>query len=56
MAERAATAALEDAGLEADEIDIIIVATVTPDYLFPATACLVQKSIGAQIEKWANIG
>jgi len=47
MAERAANAALEDAGVEADEIDVIIVATVTPDYLFPATACLVQKRIGA---------
>lgn len=47
MAERAAIAALEDAGVEADEIDVIIVATVTPDYLFPATACLVQKRIGA---------
>lgn len=47
MAERAANAALEDAGIDADEIDVIIVATVTPDYLFPATACLVQKRIGA---------
>ncbi|WP_340102621.1 beta-ketoacyl-ACP synthase III [Rhodohalobacter sp. 8-1] len=47
MAERAANAALEDAGVDADEIDVIIVATVTPDYLFPATACLVQKRIGA---------
>lgn len=47
MAERAANAALEDAGVHADEIDAIIVATVTPDYLFPATACLVQKRIGA---------
>jgi len=47
MAERAANAALDDAGIEADEIDVIIVATVTPDYLFPATACLVQKRIGA---------
>lgn len=48
MAERAAKAALEDAGVEAEEIDSIIVATVTPDYLFPATACLVQKRIGAK--------
>lgn len=48
MAERAANAALEDAGIEAEEIDAIIVATVTPDYLFPATACLVQKRIGAK--------
>lgn len=47
MAERAANAALEDAGVEAEDIDVIIVATVTPDYLFPATACLVQKRIGA---------
>lgn len=48
MAERAAAAALEDAGVEPGDIDIIIVATVTPDYLFPATACLVQKRIGAK--------
>ena len=47
MAERAAQAALNDAGVEAKDIDVIIVATVTPDYLFPATACLVQKRIGA---------
>lgn len=47
MSQRAAEAALEDAGIQADEIDVIIVATVTPDYLFPATACLVQKRIGA---------
>lgn len=48
MAERAANAALADAGVEPEEIDVIIVATVTPDYLFPATACLVQKKIGAR--------
>ncbi|REL33669.1 ketoacyl-ACP synthase III [Rhodohalobacter sp. SW132] len=47
MASRAAKAALEDADVDPDEIDAIIVATVTPDYLFPATACLVQKQIGA---------
>jgi len=47
MAEKAAIAALEDANVDAREIDVIIVATVTPDYLFPATACLVQKRIGA---------
>jgi len=48
MAERAANAALEDAGVAPDEIDAIIVATVTPDYFFPSTACLVQKRIGAE--------
>lgn len=48
MAEKAAQAALADAGVDAEEVDAIIVATVTPDYLFPATACLVQKRIGAK--------
>ncbi len=47
MAENAAREALENAGVDASEIDAIIVATVTPDYLFPATAALVQKRIGA---------
>lgn len=47
MAGKAALEALQDAGVSADEIDVIIVATVTPDYFFPATAALVQKSIGA---------
>lgn len=48
MSEKAAKAALADAGVEPGEIDVIIVATVTPDYLFPATACLVQRRIGAK--------
>lgn len=48
MAEKAANAALADADVDPAEIDAIIVATVTPDYLFPATACLVQKKIGAK--------
>lgn len=47
MAAEAAKELLDNRGIEADDIDIIIVATVTPDYLFPATACLVQKKIGA---------
>lgn len=47
MAVRAAEEALEDAGVKAEDIDAIIVATVTPDYLFPATAGLVQRRIGA---------
>lgn len=48
MAVRAANEALEDAGVSAKEIDAIIVATVTPDYFFPATAALVQKRNGAE--------
>lgn len=48
MAEKAAREALEDAGIDASEIDAIIVGTVTPDYMFPATAALVQKRIGAE--------
>src|SRR5215831_21241928 len=38
---------LKEKGLQPDEIDLIIVATVTPDMFFPATACLVQHKIGA---------
>lgn len=47
MAAAASIEALKDAGVEANEIDAIIVATVTPDYIFPAAAALVQKKIGA---------
>lgn len=48
MGEHAAKAALEDANVDAAEVDAIIVATVTPDYMFPATACLIQRRIGAK--------
>lgn len=47
MAAEAASEALDRAGVSADEVDAIIVATVTPDFIFPATACLVQKRLGA---------
>jgi 3-oxoacyl-[acyl-carrier-protein] synthase-3 len=43
---RAARAALEAAGLGAADIDLVIVATSTPDYVFPSTACLVQRALG----------
>ncbi len=43
---RAARAALDAAGLGAADVDLIIVATSTPDYVFPSTACLVQKALG----------
>ncbi|MEZ4700540.1 MAG: beta-ketoacyl-ACP synthase III [Rhodothermales bacterium] len=47
MAAEAAREALQKRGIGAEEIDLIIVATVTPDMVFPATACLVQAQIGA---------
>lgn len=47
LVERAARQALDNAGLEPDQLDLIVVATVTPDYLFPATSCLVQSRLGA---------
>ena len=43
----AAQAALEAAGVKADELDLIIVATSTPDMVFPSTACLLQRKLGA---------
>ena len=47
LAARAAEAALKDAGLSAADIDLIIVATTTPDLTFPSTAAIVQAKIGA---------
>ena len=47
MAAKAALKAIEQANISAEEIDLILVATATPDMLFPATACFVQKKIGA---------
>ena len=40
--------ALENAGIASEEIEVIIVATCTPDYFFPNTACQVQEAIGAK--------
>ncbi len=52
IAARAASDALRRRGIGADELDLIVVATVTPDMLFPATGCLVQDLIGAK-RAWA---
>ena len=46
LAEQAALQAIEAAGIAADSIDLIIVATTTPDRIFPSTACLLQKRLG----------
>ena len=48
MAAKAAQRAMKMAGVTASQIDLIIVATITPDMPFPATACFVQQKIGAK--------
>jgi 3-oxoacyl-[acyl-carrier-protein] synthase-3 len=47
LASRAAIRAMRKAGVKAEEIDLIIVATITPDMPFPSTACIVQQKINA---------
>ena len=46
LAFNAAQNALKDAGLKANDIDLVIVATITPDMAFPSTACLIQHRLG----------
>ncbi|MBP1973491.1 beta-ketoacyl-ACP synthase III [Cohnella thailandensis] len=48
LAYEASVKALEAAGITADQLDLIIVATITPDMFFPSTACLVQERLGAK--------
>jgi len=48
LASEAAKEALKNAGLKPSEIDLIVVGTITPDMLFPSTACVVQRKIGAE--------
>jgi 3-oxoacyl-[acyl-carrier-protein] synthase III len=48
LAAKAARAAMSRARISASEIDLIILATITPDMPFPSTACLVQEKIGAE--------
>jgi 3-oxoacyl-[acyl-carrier-protein] synthase-3 len=47
LAAHAARRAMKKAGVKPEQIDLIIVATITPDMPFPSTACLVQQKIGA---------
>ena len=42
----AAQRAIEAAGIETDDIDLIVVGTATPDKIFPATACIIQRRLG----------
>jgi len=46
LAVQAAHAALEVAGLRPDDVDLLLVATTTPDLVFPSTACIVQSKLG----------
>jgi len=46
LASHAARAALDVAGLAIDDIDLLLVATTTPDLVFPSTACIVQSKLG----------
>jgi 3-oxoacyl-[acyl-carrier-protein] synthase-3 len=46
LAVQAARAALDAAGLVVDDIDLLLVATTTPDLVFPSTACIVQSKLG----------
>ena len=55
MGLKAAQIALADAGISADQIDFILVATLTPDYVFPSTACLIQNALGAKKASGADI-
>jgi 3-oxoacyl-[acyl-carrier-protein] synthase-3 len=48
MAYRAAVRALEDAGLEPKDVEAIIMGTVTPDYPFPSSACVLEDMLGAR--------
>ena len=47
LAEGAARAAMESAGVKASEIELIVLGTTTPDIIFPSTACLLQHRLGA---------
>ncbi|MGB8226797.1 MAG: beta-ketoacyl-ACP synthase III [Sedimentisphaerales bacterium] len=52
LSTQAAKKALQQAGISAEDIEMIIVATITPEMVFPATACFVQEQLGAK-KAWA---
>lgn len=52
LATEAAKRALDYAGLAAEELELIVVATITPEMVFPSTACFVQQALGAK-KAWA---
>lgn len=56
MALKAAEKALQDANMSAEEIDLILVATVTPDTPFPSVACMIQDQLGAKNAAAMDLG
>ena len=48
MGAKALSALLDNRGIDAQELDLIIVATISPDMFFPSTACLIQEKVGAR--------
>ncbi len=56
LAVNAAKDALKNSKVKAEDLDLIIVATVTPDMQFPSTSCLVQKAIGAKKAMCMDLG
>lgn len=56
MAYEAAVKAIENANISAEEIDLILVATVTPDQPFPSVACMLQEKLGAKrLLPWTSV-
>lgn len=51
LAEHAARNALDAAGITVGEVDLIVVATTTPDQVFPSTACLLQQRLGGAVKQ-----
>src|SRR5712691_7130398 len=56
MATKAAREALAKAGVRAEDLDAIIIATTSPDYLLPTAACLVQEGLGARLAAVFDLG
>ena len=56
LAYEAAVKALENANITAEEIDLIIVATVTPDHPFPSVSCMIQERLGAKNAAAMDVG
>ncbi len=56
MAYKAAKIALKDAGVSAEELDMIVVATVTPDTPFPSVSCMIQEKLGATNAAAMDVG
>src|SRR5699024_9688431 len=56
MAYKASIKAMENAGVKAEDLDLILVATVTPDTPFPSVACMIQNRLGAKHAAAMDVG